>query len=142
MAEGSAVLTRGHSENRVFGTRACFEWLARVVAEVIATQPFEFDVCCAPPPGIDEQRRERLRFEVYGIDWRHTFQGKYGEFAMPRSRLDPVTLALLQTVPDLPRSREDVKATYRWERASSNAKNYTNEDKIQVMCHAGEGHGE
>ena len=52
---------------------------------------------------------------------------------MLRSRLDPGTLALLQTVPDLPRSQEDMKATYRWERASSNAKNYTKEDNIQVM---------
>ena len=60
----SAVLTRRHSENRVFGTRACFERLAREVAEVIATQPFEFDVCRAPPPGTDGQRRERPRFEV------------------------------------------------------------------------------
>ena len=47
----SAVLARRHSENRVFGTRACFERLAREVSEVIATQPFEFDVCRAPPPG-------------------------------------------------------------------------------------------
>ena len=58
---------------------------------------------------------------------------------MLRSRLDPGTLALLQNVPDLPRSQEDMKSKYGWDKASRAAKEYTNADKIQVMCHAGQG---
>ena len=85
------------------------------------------------------RHRERPRFEAYSVDGRHTFQGKYGEFAMLRSRLDPGALALLQNVPDLPRSQEAMKRKYRWETASPKAKEYTNADKIQVMCHAGQG---
>ena len=37
----TAVLTRRKSEKRVFGTRACFESLARAVAGIIAAHPFD-----------------------------------------------------------------------------------------------------
>ena len=55
---------------------------------------------------------------------------------MLRSRLDPDTLAMLQHVPDLPHTQEAMKAKYHWWKASDKAKEYTKEDKIQVMCHS------
>ena len=37
----TAVLTRRKSEKRVYGTRTCFESLARAVADIIAAHPFD-----------------------------------------------------------------------------------------------------
>ena len=89
--------------------------------------------------GTDDRQRELPRFEAYSVDGRHTFKGIYGDFALLRSRVDPGTLALLQNVPDLPRSQEAMKSKYGWDKASCKAKEYTNADKTQVMCHAGQG---
>ena len=48
----------------------------------------------------------RPALELYRQDGRETFRGKRGQFAMLLSRLDPDTLAMLQHVPDLPRTHE------------------------------------
>ena len=48
----------------------------------------------------------RPALELYRQDGRETFRSKHGQFAMLLSRLDPDTLAMLQHVPDLPRTHE------------------------------------